>query len=401
MLAFIVNQFPRQVDAYFLRELLGLRERGLDFTIYSLLAPPRGWKVHADARPLLERVVYPPPLPRLVRESLRVAARHPGKVAGSVAQITWGHRSMPAALAKSLAIVPQSLAFVREMQSRGTRHIHANWATYPGTAAMLISKLTGIPYSFSGHATDIFVHHAMLREKIDAARFVVTCTKFNRGYLAAIAPHRADSIQTVYHGVDLPRFARNGTPRVAHRILTVGTLRACKGIDDLIRAIAILRDRGRAAELEIIGDGEDRAALESQVRELGLQDRVVMRGYLPQEEVVPAYHRAAVVALPAHHEDHFGIPNILIEGLAAGTAVVCTELPSLHELIEHGRSGLFVPERDPQALADAIQRLLDDPEAAARMAEEGRRRVAESFDMSQTVAQLAATLSAASAAGKR
>src|SRR5438105_15837629 len=159
MLAFIVNQFPRQVDAYFLRELLGLRERGLDFTIYSLLAPPRGWKVHADARPLLERVVYPPPLPRLVRDALGVAARHPGKIASSVAQIAWGHRSMPAALAKSLAIVPQSLAFVREMQARGTRHIHANWATYPGTAAMLISKLTGIPYSFSGHATDIFVHH--------------------------------------------------------------------------------------------------------------------------------------------------------------------------------------------------------------------------------------------------
>ena len=304
---------------------------------------------------------------------------------------------MPAALAKSLAIVPQSLAFARDMQARGTRHIHANWATYPGTAAMLISQLTGIPYSFSGHATDIFVHHAMLREKIEAARFVVTCTKFNRGYLAGIAPDRAGSIQTVYHGVDLPRFARNGTGRIAHRVLTVGTLRACKGIDDLIRAIAILRDRGREVDLEIVGDGEDRAALEALVHALQLDGKVLLRGYLPQEEVIPAYHRAAVVALPAHHEDHFGIPNILIEGLAAGTPVVCTELPSLHELIEHGRSGLFVPERDPAALADAIQRLLDDPVAAAAMAEEGRRRVAESFDMQQTVAQLAATLSAASA----
>ncbi|MEW6269389.1 MAG: glycosyltransferase family 4 protein [Thermodesulfobacteriota bacterium] len=395
MLAFVVNQFPRQVDAYFLRELIGLHESGLDFAIYSLLAAPRGWKVHADAQPLLERVVYPPPLPRLAGRAARVALSRPAVTTATVAGIAWGHRSMPAALAKSLAIVPQALAFARDMRERGVRHIHANWATYPGTAALLISRLTGIPYSFSGHATDIFVHHAMLREKIDAARFVVTCTDYNRGYLARVAPERADSIRTIYHGVDLERFARNGTARVPTRVLTVGTLRTCKGIDDLIRAVGILRDRGRHVELEVVGDGEERSALESLTRSLGLEDRVFMRGYLPQEEVIPAYHRAAVVALPAHHEDHFGIPNILIEGLAAGTPVVCTELPSLGELVEHGRSGLFVPERDPQALADAIARLLDDPAAAARMAEEGRRRVAEKFDMRQTVAELAGALRAA------
>ncbi|HEY8517994.1 MAG TPA: glycosyltransferase family 4 protein [Candidatus Binatia bacterium] len=395
MLAFVVNQFPRQVDAYFLRELLGLHERGLDFAIYSLLHPPRGWKVHADARPLLERVVYPPRPTQLVATAGRVALSKPGTTAAALAHIVWGHRSMPGALAKSVAIVPQALAFARDMQRRGVRHVHANWATYPGTAALLISRLTGIPYSFSGHATDIFVHHAMLREKIDAARFVVTCTDYNRGYLAQIAPKRASSIRTVYHGVDLGRFARNGTPRIAKRILTVGTLRKCKGIDDLIRAVGILRDRGRDVELEIIGDGEEREALERLIRSLRLEDRVLMPGYLPQEEVIPAYHRAAVVALPAHHEDHFGIPNILIEGLAAGTPVVCTELPSLGELIEHGRSGLFVPERDPLALADAITRLLDDPAEAARMAEEGRRRVAEKFDMRQTVSQLEGMLRAA------
>ncbi len=399
MLAFVVNQFPRQVDAYFLRELLGLAERNLDFRIYSLLAPPRGMRVHRDAVPLLERTFYPPPPVRLARDAARVALRRPAVTAATLARIAWGHRSMPMSLAKSLAIVPQSLAFARDMQARGVRHVHANWATYPATAAYLISKLTGLPYSFSGHATDIFVHHAMLRQKIEDARFVVTCTQYNRGYLASIAPHRADRIQTVYHGVDLPRFARNGTPRSAQRILTVGTLRTCKGIDDLIRAVALLRERGREVELEIIGDGEEREALTELARTLGVARHVEFRGYLPQEEVIPAYHRAAVVALPAHHEDHFGIPNILIEGLAAGTPVVCTELPSLGELIEDGKSGLFVPERDPVALAAAIERLLDDPEEAARMAEEGRRRVAERFDMRQTVDELAAKLCAASTAG--
>ena len=103
--------------------------------------------------------------------------------------------------------------------------------------------------------------------------------------------------------------------------------------------------------------------------------------------------------LPAHHEDHFGIPNILIEGLAAGAPVICTELPSLGELVEHGRSGLFVPERDPERLAAAIAELLDDPQRGAALAAEGRRRVAENFDMRRTVDRLFEKFRAADLAG--
>lgn len=395
MLGFIVNQFPRQVDAYFLRELRGLHESGLDFTIYSLLPAPKGWKIHEDALPLLERTVYPPAAVPLAGQTLGQLARHPGRTAGLVSRIVSGHRSMPNALAKSVAILPQSIAFARDMEERGVRHIHANWATYPATAGMVINELTGIPFSFSGHATDIFVHHAMLKEKIEAARFVITCTKFNRGYLADIAPDHADRIRTVYHGVDLPAFAPTGEPRHPRLVLSAGTLRSCKGFDDLIRAIGILRDRGSDAELEIVGEGEDRAELEALVASLNLGDRVRMPGYRPQEELIPAYQSAAVVALPAHHEDHFGIPNILIEGLAAGAPVVCTELPSLAELVEHGKSGLFVPERDPDALANALGQILADPDGAAAMAAEGRRRVVQNFDMVQTVAELVRTFQAA------
>lgn len=394
MLAFIVNQFPRQVDAYFLRELVGLSESGLDFTIYSLLPPPRGWKVHADAKPLLARTVYPPALPQLVACAAQSALMRPAATAQGVARIVVGHRSMPFALIKSLAIVPQSLAFAIDMRNRGVRHIHANWATYPGTAAFLISRLSGIPYSFSGHATDIFVHRAMLEEKIAGAAFVVTCTRFNRDYLAGMAAPGAP-IRSVHHGIDLERFARNGIPREKNLIITVGTLRACKGIPELIQSVKILRDRGRTVRLEIIGEGEQRPELERLIEAFELADRVRLVGYLPQEELIPIYQRASLVALPAHREDHFGIPNILIEGLAARTPVVTTELPSLGELIEHGKSGLFVPERDPVALADAIQRVLEDPAQAGAMAERGHAKVVEEFDMRRTVDELKSLFSAA------
>jgi colanic acid/amylovoran biosynthesis glycosyltransferase len=399
MLAFLVNQFPRQVDAYFLRELSGLAERGLDFTIYSLLPAPQGWKVHADAEALLPRTVYPPAAVATALRAGRRVLQEPRRALGRIGRVAWGHRRLPTQFAKAMAIVPQSLSFAEDMERRGVRHMHANWATYPATAAYVISGLTGIPFSFSGHATDIFVHKAMLREKIAAARFVVTCTGFNRGYLAEIAPSCGDRVETVYHGVDLPRFERGGPPRESDLVVSVGTLRACKGFDDLIRAIALLRDRGRRVRLEILGEGEDRPVLERLVANLDVGDRVRLLGYLPQEEVVPAYHRASAVVLPAHHEDHFGIPNILIEGLAAGAPVICTELPSLGELVEHGRSGLFVPERDPERLAAAIAELLDDPQRGAALAAEGRRRVAENFDMRRTVDRLFEKFRAADLAG--
>lgn len=389
MIAFVVNQFPRQVDAYFLRELVGLLDEGLDFRIYSLLPAPQGWKVHEDAKVLLDRVVYPSAVPSRLGHAVRGTLSRPFAMTRLLGEITAGHASMPAALAKSLAITPQAIEFARRMEADGVRHLHANWATYPATAAMIISRLTGIPFSFSGHATDIFVHHAMLAEKLAAAKFVVTCTGFNRGYLSEVCPSAASKVETIYHGVDLERFARNGAERESDLILSVGTLRTCKGFDDLIRAIALLRQRGRKARLLILGEGEERANLEQLVRELGVGEEVSMPGYLPQEEIIPAYHRAAAVALPAHHEDHFGIPNILIEGLAATVPVVCTELPSLHELVGHEESGLFIPERDPAALADALERLLGEPEFADALAAEGCRRVARNFDMRATVKQLA------------
>ena len=392
MIAFVVNQFPRQVDAYFLRELTGLRDLGLEYRIYSLLPKPRGWKIHAAAAELLPLTVYPPTSPWTWLRALGLALRHPIRLLSWLATIVGGHLTSPMALLKTLAIVPQSLAFAIDIQDRGITHIHASWATHPASAAWLIATLTGLSYSFTGHATDIFVHRSMLPEKIARARRVITCTAYNRQYLQAMAPTHRNRVVTVYHGVDLARFAPSGAAHDPDLILTIGTLRSCKGMDDLIRAVGLLRERGRPVRLEIIGEGEDRPALEALIRELDLEAAVRLLGYLPQEDVIPAYHRAAVVALPAHIDDHFGIPNILIESLAAGTPGVSTELPSLGELLEHERSGLFVAERDPERLADAIERLLAAPQWAAALAAEGRRRVESHFDGRRTVEQLAEAL---------
>jgi glycosyltransferase involved in cell wall biosynthesis len=163
-------------------------------------------------------------------------------------------------------------------------------------------------------------------------------------------------------------------------MLAVGTLLECKGFADLIEACHILADRGVRFECTIVGDGPERRRLEGLIRRHALLDRVRISGYLSQEALVPLYQRASVVVLPALSERHFGIPNVILEALAVETPVVCTPLPSLVELVEDGRQGLYVPERSPAALADALEALMRDPEWGRAMGRAGRRKVEELFD---------------------
>jgi glycosyltransferase involved in cell wall biosynthesis len=243
----------------------------------------------------------------------------------------------------------------------------------------------------------------MLVDKIRAARFVVTCTRFNKQYLGELAGPRAqDRIVVSYHGVDLQRFHPAPRPGGPFRILAVGTVNECKGFDDLIEACGRLAERGVPFDCSIVGDGPERGRLERLIAKLRLDDRVRITGYVSQESIVPLYQASDVVALPAHADTHFGIPNVLLEALAVGTPVVCTKLPSMPEMMDDGVQGLYVPERDPEALAAALESLARDPGRRRAMGEAGRQTIETLFDTDKTIAVLegmmrSATMSAAAA----
>jgi len=267
------------------------------------------------------------------------------------------------------------------------RHLHANWASHPATAALVMARLTGLPWSFGAHASDMYVDGAMLPEKIRAARFVVTCTRHNRDHLVALGgAATADKVFVSYHGVDLERF----TP-ATHRppgplaILAVGSLRACKGLPDLIEACRLLAAWGRLFSCTIVGDGRDRRSLQRLIRRAGLESRIRITGYVAQEALIPMYRQASVVVLPALSESHFGIPNVLLEALAVETPVICTALPSLGEVIADGVHGRYVPECSPAALADALDDLARSPEAGRAMGRAGRAVIEALFDAEKNV----------------
>lgn len=390
-IALVASQFPRNVDAYFVREIAGLAARGLRFRIFSLRAFG-GKVVHASARPLLKDTTYSAFLFSwpVLRANARFAVRGPARYFGALASMIAGSVSNPRVLALNLAIFPKSVYFAEQVEAEGIQHIHANWASHPAMSAWIMARLTGASWSFAGHASDIYLQRTMLREKIEAVKFVVTCTRHNKDYLTGVGGGAAgNKIVVSYHGVDLDRF--KPVPRRddgTFRILTAGTLRECKGLPDLIEACRLLTARGINCDCTIVGDGPDRRSLEKQIGRAGLEGRMRITGFLSQEDLIPLYQQASVVVLPALSATHFGIPNILLEALAVETPVICTPLPSLSEVMEDGTHGLYVPEQSPQALAAALESLARDPERCRAMGAAGRRKIEELFDAAKNTATL-------------
>jgi glycosyltransferase involved in cell wall biosynthesis len=204
-----------------------------------------------------------------------------------------------------------------------------------------------------------------------------------------LAPQIADKTHVCYHGLDLSTFPFAPDHRPAHRIIAVGRLARFKGFDYLLRAARALRDRGMTVEVELIGDGPERGALESLARELGVA--VVFRGYLPFSAVQTAMSQATILVHPSDGLGD-GLPNVLREAMAVGTPVIASRVAGIPEALDDGRCGTLVPPKDVPALAEAIHALLSDAELRRRHAMLGRRRTEELFDVWQNGARLAERL---------
>ena len=196
-------------------------------------------------------------------------------------------------------------------------------------------------------------------------------------------------MHTVYHGIDLSRPAPERAELPGLTILAVGTLRDCKGFDTLLRAVGRVRSEGTPVRVIIVGDGEERPRLERLAQRLGIAGRVAFTGYVPHEELARFYALATMLVHPAHRANHFGIPNVILEAMAARLPVVCSPLPALGELLEDGKNGVFVPESDVEGLAATLKALAADPERRRRLAEEGFRRIGEQFDITCTAGRFA------------
>ncbi|HWP21007.1 MAG TPA: glycosyltransferase [Burkholderiaceae bacterium] len=388
---YFVSLFPCWSETFIVRELHELLRMGVDVRIVSL-KPAQEKLVQSDARALLDRVSYPVQGWRGMWTALRGALAHPLRTLRELGAIGAQLHRHPEALVKSLVVWWRTLALVPTVGRLRPDHLHAHWATYPSTAAMIVSRRIGVPFSFTAHAHDIFLEHHLLVDKMRTAAFGVTISEFNRRYLAERVGDMAfERMRVVRCGVSPDELPYRPGGRQPGLILAVGRLDEIKGFRHLVGACERLAAWGVAFECIVIGEGRLRADLEQQIEAAGLRGRVHLPGACGQEEVRRHLYRASVFALPSvvtSSGDRDGIPVALMEAMASGTPVVSTYVSGIPELVEDGVSGLLVQPADAQGLAGALRTLLEDRELALRLARGGRETVERNFDVTKEARKL-------------
>jgi len=383
--AYILLWFPEPTQTFVLNEVNTLSKLGLDLKVYTLYGPrPPGRVAGMASAAAPVRRIGVAASGALIKE-LAHLRKHWGCAARTflVQVLARPWRSLETAgeaFWAALAGVHLARLFVAE----GITHIHAPWADGPATAAWVASHLTGIPFSFSARAGDIYPPDGALTEKIREAAFVRTNNRTNISYLASLAAGEMSKFHLIYNGISLKEGRVAPAPMVPPlRILALGRFVRTKGYDVLLRAAKMLAAMGLEFQLTLAGSGPRGVQLKYLAWKLDLRPRVSFPGFIPYDRVADLFSAADIFVMPCvvhSSNDRDGIPNVIMEALLHRLPVVATDVSGISEVIRDRETGLLVPQKNAAALAVAIKTMAEDRPAAIAMAERGRDLVFRQFD---------------------
>jgi glycosyltransferase involved in cell wall biosynthesis len=398
-IGYILKGYPRISETFISNEIHLLENLGFSLHLFSMRQPREPF-THQSVNRIRARVNYLPetllaPLPLLIYHNGLLARSRPSLYAEALRLMLkrW-RRTRKVATIKHLL---QAGYLVHALlPGRSVRQLHAHFAHSPASVAMFASKLSGLEFSFTAHAKDIYTSDPrQLKEKIRMAKFVVTCTEYNRSFLRELASD-VTPIHCVYHGIDADLFTAPSDPRqpsAPYRVLSIARLVEKKGLPTVFRALRRLIDQGYSLRYTLIGDGEDRQALLNLLRRLRLDSICDWLGTQPHEQVLHHYRKADLFVLGcevARNGDRDGIPNVFLESMAVGVPVLATRVSAIPEIVEDGRTGLLVPPGQPEAMAEGMARLLIDHDLRSRIVAAARQKVRNDFDNRKLIQKLAA-----------
>ena len=365
-IAYLLHRFPNRTETFIAREIAALRALGFEIEIFALEAGAGAHEL-GETGGAWERV----------KRKMHGAAyfENVGR--------EWAQRE-------------------GEDLLRDVQHLHAGWASFPAEIAQGAAQALGVSWSFSGHARDLWVDGRDWQNKLNSAVFAAVCTRNGARFLHQQAPDCATKIQYIPHGLSLENFAF-APPALAKpdgplRLLSVGRLVAKKGLSRWLQVLAEWREVDW--QVVIVGDGPERGALEKQIAQLGLSERVFLVGALEPNEVIDAMHEADALVLPsqiAADGDRDGLPNVLLEAAACGLPMVATNVGGVSDFCDHSIAYLCA-DNDAE-LAHSARELWHDwnHDRATLIArcQLARERVQELFDIETNIELLAAQFRAA------
>lgn len=405
-IGYLVKAFPVVSETFILNEIRAMEADGLPLSVLALKPPPdtvRHATTIAVTAPVHAARWGWRRLPGVLADHLVAAARRRRRYLSLLRReiarpaLRWARRPSGdrwTVARKRARRLSWAVWADRRCRADGVRHLHAHYAGEPLRVAHLVKRLSGLPYSFTAHAKDLYTAPpTRLQRRLASAEFAVSCHRHGVDTLRQLATDGGrESVRLIRHGIDTDLFRPHGERRRdGLRILAVGRLTEKKGFDTLIEACGRLPADLGDWRCDLVGDGRLRSQLRAAIDERGLEGRIRLHGFTTQEQLPDWYRRATVVVVPSRllpDGNRDGVPNVLLEAMACGAAVVATPVSGILEWLEDGATGLLSPIDDSEQLAACIERLLRDPELAARLGTAAAERVA-TLDYRSTNRELA------------
>jgi glycosyltransferase involved in cell wall biosynthesis len=401
-IAYLLSRYPAVSHTFFLKEVLGLRERGLAIEVASINPPDRPRK---DLPPIelaeanQTYCVKSGGFVSIALQLLSIALRHPGvTLRGLAAASCLGGWDLKAR-AFALFYLAEALLIGKWMQRRSLLHLHVHFGGPVATVGMLTSEAWQVPWSLTLHGPDEFFDQDAfyLRQKIESANFVICISDFCRSQVMRIAPEIGGSqLEIARLGVDCEALRPRRSVATATakdtgpvRLVCTGRMVAAKGHRTLLEALEPLIAEGLDIRCTLIGDGPERASLEVLAKNLGISDRLSFSGSLEHQLTLKEVAAADIFVLASFAE---GLPVALMEAMALGVPCVSTMIAAIPELIADGKNGLLVPASNVDDLQSALRRLIVDTDFRFRLGSNARKSVEEQYDLVANLDKLAALL---------
>lgn len=282
----------------------------------------------------------------------------------------------------------EALVLASELRRRGTSRLHNHFANTGATVGYLAAGLLGIPWSFTIHGISETDYPAglLLAGKIEAAEFVACVSYFGRAQAMRLtAPEHWSKLHVVRCGLALQSLPQHAAARNGRRIICVGRLSPEKGQAGLLKAYASLVSERPDVQLIFVGDGPEGERLRETAATLGIAAQVEFAGRLGEQDTLERIASADILVLPSFME---GLPIVLMEAMAMGTAVVASRIAGVPELVEDGKSGLLFTPSNWDELAKCLRVALDDDALREMLARNARAVIEKGFDIARSAAQL-------------